>query len=62
VLTISGAPYRAIASVSASMQKSGVIVFATRNDRTLRLATSRIATRYKNPCAMGKYVRSDAQT
>src|ERR1700678_1015226 len=59
---ISGAPNRAIASLSASTQKSGVIVFETRNDSTLRLPTSRIATKYKNPCAIGKYVRSLAQT
>jgi hypothetical protein len=41
VLTVSGALYRAIASVSASTQKSGVIVFEIRNESTLRLATSR---------------------
>src|ERR1019366_6387538 len=59
---ISGAPNREIASCSASTQKSGVIVLETRNDSTLRLTTSKIATRYKNPCAIGKYVKSLAHT
>jgi len=56
------AQVRAIASLSAATQKLGVMVLETRNDRTLRLAPSRIATRYKNPCAIGKYVRSEAHT
>jgi hypothetical protein len=62
VLKISGTPNFDIASSSASMQKSAVIVFESLNARTLRLATSRIATRSIKPCAIGKYVISLAQT
>ena len=39
-------------------QKSAVSVFETRVDSTLRLATSKIATRVINPCAIGKYAMS----
>jgi len=62
VLKISGRPNFDIASSSASTQKSAVSVFESRKARTLRLATSRIATKYIKPCAIGKYVRSLAQT
>jgi hypothetical protein len=46
VLKISGLPYFPSASCNASTQKSGVIVFDTRQDSVLRLPTSMIATRY----------------
>ena len=54
MLKISGVPYRAKASSNASIQKSVVRVLEVLNASTLRLATSRIATRYINPCAIGK--------
>src|SRR6202021_4240837 len=62
VLKIPGLPYFPSASCSASTQKSGVIVFDTRQDRVLRLPTSMMATRYWNPCAIGREVRSAGQT
>jgi hypothetical protein len=48
VLTLSSASYRAIAFISASTQKSGVIVFETRNDTALLLARSRMRRRKKS--------------
>ena len=62
VLKISGTPNFDIASSSASTQKSAVRVFERRKLSTLRLATSRIATRYMKPCAIGRYVISLAHT
>jgi len=54
VLKISGLPYFPSASCSASTQKSGVIVFDTLQASVLRLPTSMMATRYWNPCAIGR--------
>ena len=49
VLKISGRPYFLIASSSASTQKCVVSVFDSRQAKTLRLATSKIAIKYMNP-------------
>jgi hypothetical protein len=62
VLKISGCPNFEIASWSASTQKSAVSVFESLKLSTFRLATSRIATRYMKPCAIGRYVISLAHT
>ena len=45
VLKICGLPYLAIASSSASRQKSTLMLIDTRCAKTLRVAQSRIATR-----------------
>ncbi len=45
VLKMSGLPYRAIASSRAATQKSASIVFDSRQDSTLRLNQSMMATR-----------------
>ena len=54
---ISGGPYLAMASFKASTQKSACIVLLNRQLRTLRVAKSMIATRYKNPFRTGTKVR-----
>ena len=53
VLKISGAPYRAIASSSASTQKSAVMLLETRQLKTRRLYQSITATKYTKPRAIG---------
>ena len=53
VLKISGGPYFAIASSSASTQESGVILVDTRCARTLRVAQSMMATRKTKPRLIG---------
>jgi hypothetical protein len=58
VLTHSKSPPEWLTEVMKRRLKNPTVV----EDSTLRLATSRIATRYKNPCAIGKYVRSELPT
>lgn len=53
VLKISGAPKRARASCSASMQKSASMVLDSFQASTLRVAQSITATRYRKPLRMG---------
>jgi hypothetical protein len=52
-LKIYGAPYFAIASSSASTQKSAVMLFDIRQLRTFRLNQSMTATKYTKPRAIG---------
>lgn len=62
MLKISGGPYVAMASFKVSTQKSACIVLLNRQLRTLRVAQSMIATRYKNPFRTGTKVISAHQT
>lgn len=59
---ISGLPYLAMASFRASTQKSASMLLDNRQDNTLRLYQSMIATKYKNPRCMGMCVISTHQT
>lgn len=72
---ISGVPQLAMASFKASSsadrrmrsnlprgQKLAPNVFESRQDNTLRVAQSMIATRYNNPCRIGIQVMSLHQT
>lgn len=53
VFIISGLPYRAIASSNASTQKLASNVLESRQVKTLRVAQSIIATKYKKPFLTG---------
>ena len=53
VFMMSGAPYLAMASFSASTQKSASNVFDSRQARTLRVYQSMMATKYRNPRRIG---------
>ena len=53
VLKISGLPYRASASSSATTQKDASIAFDFRQDRTARLAQSMTATKWKKARPIG---------
>ena len=53
VLKMPGRPNRDKASSSASMQKSASMVLLSRQDRTLRLCQSMMATKYRNPRRIG---------
>jgi len=50
------------ASDGASTQRSAVSEFDSRQASTLRLYTSRICITYRNPCAIGRYVTSNARS
>ena len=50
---VSGVPYLAMASSSASTQKSAVMLIDTRCARTRRVAQSMMATRYTKPRRIG---------
>ena len=54
VFMISGGPNLAMASFSASTQKSASSVFYIRQARTLRVCQSMMATRYRNPLRIGR--------
>src|SRR5210317_2184414 len=62
VLNTSGLPYRRRACSRASTQKSASRVLDRRQERTLRLCQSIMATRYINPWHIGMYVMSAAHT
>jgi hypothetical protein len=62
VLNISGRPWRAFASSSASMQKSVSMLLETRHDKTRPLAQFITATRYIKPRRIEIYVMFVQQT
>jgi hypothetical protein len=53
IFIIAGLPYRAVASSNGSTQKLASNVLESRQVKTLRVAQSMIATRYRKPFLTG---------